>query len=435
MLYCRGSGGELRGRRWVIWGTLAAMFWVVNFHRYALGTIYNDLMATFRTSAAGLGGLSSVYYYVYGAMQVPSGLLADRWGPGRTVTAGALVIAAGTFAFALAPTFGWALAGRAVASLGLASVLICALKVQAAWFSPAAFATLTGLLAGTAGNLGALTAGAPLAYVAAALGWRGPFVAVGLLTLALGVVAWALLGEEAAAPARRPTAGRAGPGALARLGAALSNPALWPALGCKAAFDATHFAFMALWGVPYFAQVYGLPRAEAALLVSAAILGFIPGAPVWGALADRLLGSRRRPLLIGSALLTVLWLILWSSASIRLPLLACYPLLVGIGFTASSLLVTLSAARDASTPETLGVSAALVNGGGFLGAAMFQVVSGAVLDRSWQGAIRDGVRLYPVEGYARILTLLAAVQAAGTVAAWFVPDRLRRPARQLADPW
>lgn len=415
----------MRARRWVIWGTLAALFWTVNFHRYALGTIFNDLMVAFRTTAAGLGGLSSVYYYTYGLMQVPSGLLADRWGPRKTVAASALVIAAGTVAFGLAPSLGWAYAGRIVASLGLASVLICTLKVQAAWFPPAAFATLTGL-ASTVGSLGSLTAGAPLAYAAGVFGWRAPFVVVGLVTMALGLFASALMRGNPAMPERSSAAERVRPAMPALLRAALGNRALRPALGCKVAFDATHFAFMALWGVPYFMQVYGMPRAEAALLVSVSVLSFTPGAPIWGAVSDRLLRSRRVPLLIGAMLLTVFWVILWLSVSVRLPLFVWYPLMAGVGFTASSLLVTLSAARDASTPETLGVSAALVNGGGFLGAALFQMVTGYLLDRSWQGAMRDGVRLYPADGYARVFALLVIVMAAGTLAAWFIRDRRDR---------
>ena len=415
----------MRGRRWIIWGTLAGLFWTVNFHRYALGTIFNDLMVAFRTTAAGLGGLSSAYYYTYGLMQVPSGLLADRWGPRRTMAASALVITAGTIAFGLAPSLGWAYAGRIVASLGLASVLICTLKVQAARFPPAAFATLTGL-ASTVGNLGSLTAGVPLAYAAGAFGWRAPFVVVGLFTLALGLFASALMRGDPTLPEHSSGAERVRPAMLAPLRAALGNRALWPALGCKAAFDATHFAFMALWGVPYFMQVYGLPRADAALLVSVSVLSYTPGAPIWGAVSDRVLQSRRLPLLIASLVLTALWLLLWLSVSVRLPLFVWYPLMAGVGFTASSLLVTLSAARDASTPETLGISVALVNGGGFLGAALFQMLTGYLLDQSWQGSMRDGVRIYPAEGYGQVFGLLVVVMAAGVVAAWFIRDRRDR---------
>ncbi len=420
----------MRGRRWVIWGTLAGLFWTVSFHRYALGTIFNDLMVAFRTTATGLGGLSSAYYYTYGLMQVPSGLLADRWGPRRTVAASAFVIAAGTVAFGLAPSLGWAYAGRIVATLGLASVLICTLKVQVAWFPPTAFATLTGLAA-TLGNLGSLTAGAPLAYAAGALGWRAPFVAVGVVTLALGLFASALMRGNPTMTEGSSGAGGVRPEMLAPLRAALGNRALWPALGCKMAFDATHFAFMALWGVPYFIQVYGMPRAEAALLVSVSVLSFTPGAPIWGAVSDRFMRSRQRPLLVGALVLTGLWIILWLSVTVRLPLFVCYSLMGGVGFTASCLLLTLSAARDASTPETLGVSAALVNGGGFVGAALFQMLTGSLLDRSWQGAMRDGVRLYPAEGYGRVFGLLVIVMAAGALAAWFIRDRgerLDRPA-------
>ena len=97
---------------WSVWG-LAALFYLVAFYqRVAPAVLTRELTDDFGLGAAALGNLSAFYFYSYVAMQVPTGLLADRWGPRRLLSLGALVAALGTLIFALAPTVGWANGGR-----------------------------------------------------------------------------------------------------------------------------------------------------------------------------------------------------------------------------------------------------------------------------------------------------------------------------------
>ena len=90
-------------RKWIIWATATALYLFVNFHRFALGIISDQLMAAFKIAAVGLGGLSSLYFYLYAVLQMPAGILADTWGPRRTITASAVIMTAGAFVFGAAP--------------------------------------------------------------------------------------------------------------------------------------------------------------------------------------------------------------------------------------------------------------------------------------------------------------------------------------------
>ena len=95
-----------------MWG-LAAAFYLIGFYqRVAPAVITRELMSEFTLGAAALGNLAAFYYYSYVAMQIPAGVLADRWGPRRVLTAGATIAAAGTLLFALATDYAAAGLGR-----------------------------------------------------------------------------------------------------------------------------------------------------------------------------------------------------------------------------------------------------------------------------------------------------------------------------------
>ena len=97
---------------WLVWG-LGALFYVIAFfQRVAPAVLTTELMSDFALTATTLGNLSAFYFYSYVAMQVPTGLLADHWGPRRLLTLGAAVAGLGTLMFGLAPDAVWANAGR-----------------------------------------------------------------------------------------------------------------------------------------------------------------------------------------------------------------------------------------------------------------------------------------------------------------------------------
>ena len=88
---------------WMVWGLGALLYLIGFYQRVAPGVMTSELMVDFSLSAIALGNLSAFYFYSYVAMQVPTGLLADHWGPRRLLTLGATVAAIGTLIFAHAP--------------------------------------------------------------------------------------------------------------------------------------------------------------------------------------------------------------------------------------------------------------------------------------------------------------------------------------------
>ena len=390
------------------------------FHRVAPAAIPRDLAAAFEASAASLGALAATYFYVYTVMQVPVGVLADTLGPRKILALGGLVAGAGSLLFGLAPTFDVAVVGRTLVGLGVSVAFIAMLKLIAVWYEERRFATLTGTMM-FLGNVGTMTAGTPLAWAAQGAGWRSVFIAIGVMSLAIGVLSWFLVQDRPGEKGAMPRAGaRADRTAwLGGLLAVMKNRATWPGFFVNVGVAGSFFAFAGLWAVPYFTQVHGMTRAVASNHITAYFGGFALGCLIIGPLSDRL--RRRKPLMIGGAVLHALGWWLWLGTE-TLPPAATYALCIAMGTVTASLTLSWACAKEVNPPLLSGMATSVVNVGVFLGPSILQPLVGWVMDRGWQGAMDGGARLYSAADYRTGLLLMAAFAAFGAVATLFVRE-------------
>ncbi|MGW8193553.1 MAG: MFS transporter, partial [Desulforhopalus sp.] len=169
-----------------VWGFGAAFYLLGFFHRVAPAVITGDLMREFAINATALGNLSAIYFYSYVAMQIPTGILADKLGPRRLLSLGALIAAAGAVIFALAPNIAWAAAGRLLIGGSVAVAFVGLLKLATSWFAPSRFALVSGL-ALFCGIIGAVFAGTPLRFFVDHFGWRIVILTTALVSLIIAV--------------------------------------------------------------------------------------------------------------------------------------------------------------------------------------------------------------------------------------------------------
>ena len=405
-------------RAWLTWSIPALLFLVAFFHRLAPGVMAKDLMQTFDATAATIGLLSATYFYSYAALMVPAGVFIDAWGVRAVVAVGGVVMGVGTLAMAWAGAAPMLFAGRFAVGLGATVTFIGALKVAALWFPAARFGFLSAVTA-TVGIVGALVATAPLAALVTAAGWRGALAIFAAVTL-VGAGACAVFvrdpPEVGVAPAR-------GPGLRAVLHGmlrVLRNPHTWPP------FLAFFFLYAAMgnlqiWTVPYLRDVHGLGLTEAALYATAASTALLGSAPLTGWLSDRVLGRRKAPYaLLNGALFAVCAVFVLTLG--RLPLWAVYATLFGMGAVNGQFVLTWPIAREVNPPHVAGVAVAVVNFGGFLGAALTQGPMGSVLDARWAGALTGGARVYPVDAYQAAFAVCAVFVLASTAASLFMRE-------------
>jgi sugar phosphate permease len=407
-------------------------------HRVAPAVVATDLMRAFSITAAALGNLAAIYPYVFAAMALVAGSLADTLGPRWTIALGGAAMGAGAVVFGLAPSFDVAFAGRLCVGLGASVMLIAWLALASAWFRPDEFATISGFTQ-TVGNVGALAAASPLALLVEAVGWRPTFVMIGGATLALAVVAAALIRDRPEAlglpPVNPERAGPASPAlrdVLRGVPAVVANRRSWPPILAAGGVYTTLITFLGLWGVPYLTQVYGLGRVDAATIVSMLAVGMGIGSPVAGRLSDRWLGRRRLPMLVFAALYAACWAPLVLPGELRVPVALLAPFFLLMGFASSGLVLVWSCVREVNNPALVGVAVGFCNLPIFLGFALLQWLTGVILDAKWTGLMASGARLYPPAAFQAVFSVCLALAAGAVLAAALVTETRGRNVWQAA---
>lgn len=414
--------------RWAVFGLLSAGYFLVYFHRLAPAVMAVDLMRDLSAGGALMGLLASAYFYPYALMQVPTGLLSDSAGPRRTICLFMVLAGLGALLFVPAKGPGLAMVARTLVGLGVSTFFVCSLKLFTRWFAPSEFATMTGLYMAV-GALGALCAGAPLAFLSSLLGWRASFGIIGLVTLAVTVGIWVVVRDDPRDRGLPPAEGLAEQvGASVRvlpLGQGLrrvfGSRDFWPCAVWLFAVSGTYFSVGGLWGGPYLRHVYGFSGPETGLILSGMSLGMLVGCPLASVLSDRVYRGRRPFLLHAAAGLTLL-----------VAGLALFPHALGAAgmglwfFTFGCLagsgpVVAFSSVKELFPLEMAGTAMGLTNLFPFLGGAACQLAAGFVLESFG----REG-EAFTLAGYSAMFWFHAALMGAALLASLRMRETFRR---------
>lgn len=425
-------------RRWLGFGFLMVGFCLVSLHRTSTAVLSEQLMGAFEMSATRLGLLHSSFFYLYAALQIPAGLLTDRYGARAIAAGGTVLMSVGAIAFGLAGSFAVAFAGRLLVGCGASVLFVAALRFAANWFRPDEFGTMSGVTL-TVGVFGGLVATTPLALTIAAIGWRSTLLGLGGVGLlaAVGVVA---LSHDTPAQAGldpiddvpdRPTVTASD---LRRhVGTAVREAETW-LLGLLLCFQAgIGLTVFGLWGIPYLVQTYGLTVTAASVYLLVGTVGGAIGPTAYGWLSDRL--GRRTPLIVFS---TVAFSATWGvfAAFGTIPLLLVAVVFFFSRFLGAGLPLVFAVVKERHPVGASGTVIGIVNTLGWLGAAVFPVVLGAALDTFWTGETVNGTRVYTAFGYrvAFGIALVASLVAAACAVALHRRVRAeRRDAASRAD--
>ena len=398
------------------WFTAALFFFYAWVMRVAPSVMVEELMRDFAVGAAVLGNLSAAYFYGYAGMQIPVGLLLDRFGPRRLIAIAALSCAGGCALFALGTTLTAVIAGRFLIGASAAFSLVGAMAVAGQWFPANRFAILSGG-AMAMGMAGGVFGQAPLRVAVEATDWR-----TANLLLALGGVGLAV---AAIATIRDRWRGSGGmKDVLSGLGIVARSRQCWLIALAGLGTAAPLLGFAGLWGVPFLVTAHGLPRTMAASVTSALFIGWGVGAPLFGWLSDRI-GRRKTPLLTGLTLQCVAMAPLIYMPS--LPVAALAGLCFVVGFLGSAQIVCFALARENHPPQLSGTAIGFVNMMVTGAGALFQPLVGFLLDLAWTGEIALGARVYDAGAYRLALTSLLVSSLAGLLCLAFVRETYCRP--------
>lgn len=401
--------------RWVVWTVLAALYVFVTFHRMAVGVVKTDLQDAFNIGAAQFANIGSMYFYAYFIMQIPSGILADKFGPKKTSASFSILAAIGSVIFGLAPNIMIAYLGRFMVGIGVSVVFICLIKIQSRWFYSRNFALMVGF-SGIAANIGAILAQTPLVIAASTFGWRNTFIYLGLTMVFFAILVAIFVKNDPTdmgLPGMDELEGR--PAAVSdikvseALKSVMTNIRTWIISLTFIGLYTGYIVLLGTYGVSYIMVFYELTTIEAANLIIAAVVGAMVSGLVIGYISDKI--RKRKIVVVSLSIVTLICWIIFIYVKLSVALLAVF--LFIMGFVMSCFTICWTVSNEVNDRRYSGIATGVVNCIGFAGAAVVPVIMGKILD-----VFKD----VPVVGYQKAYLVLIILVAVSTLLSFFTAE-------------
>ncbi len=372
-----------RRRAWLIWGVALAVYVLAVFHRSSLGVAGLLAADRFGITATQLAFFTVLQLLVYAGLQVPVGVMLDRYGSRRLLIAGLVLMTAGQLAFAFSTTFAAAVMSRAVLGAGDALVFVSVIRLVTVWFLVRQGPMVT-QLTGVVGQTGAIVAAAPLSYLLRELGWTRAFALASSLGVVLIVLVVLVVKDS---PYRRTEVVTVKLRALAQ-----SVRLVWGNPGTRLGMW-SHFAsqfsvtvFSLLWGFPFLVRGQGWTESAASTLLMAMIGWVVVSGFVLGAVVARY-PFYRSWIVIG---VVVTMMVAWSAVLVRATPSPTW-LIVLLAFATASggptSMVGFDLARSFNPVQAIGRANGIVNVGGFMASLLCMAMIGVVLDLRQDGGM------------------------------------------------
>lgn len=363
-------------RPWLVWGTGVAVYAAAICHRTSLGVASPQAVDQFATTASVIALFVVLQVGVYAFMQLPAGVLLDRFGARRMLTAGAAVMAVGQLMLALSDSLTLAVMARMMTGAGDAACFISALRLIPAWFPTHRIPVLT-QFTGVLGQFGQIISAIPLVWMLHNVGWTPAFLGLAVGGGLVAVLAYAIVRDSPRGTVRRD--GQMAERFVSQVAQVIREPGtrlgmFEHALSC---FGAMAFALM--WGFPYLVEGEGVSPATAGGLISTFVLGSIVAGPVIGHLTRRH-PLRRSSLAMGVGFVGIVpWLVVfvWPGAA---PLWLLFLIVFGLSIAGPGSGIGIDHARTFNPPERLGTATGMVVMAGFTATFLAILLIGIVLD-------------------------------------------------------
>lgn len=349
------------------------------FLRVAPSVMLADLQLSYSISLNAVGILSAAYYYSYSPLQLPVGIIIDKFGPRRVLTTACLLCAIGTYMFANGESYWLAYIGRFLVGAGSAFAFVGVLKIATVWLDPKYFALVAGLCTAL-GMIGAITGQAIMSQLVQSTGWQNAMYYSVVLGIILTVIIWIFIRDEPAENAEKylyPQ--RPEPPLITSLIQISTNKLIWVA-GCVGFLTFMPISvFAEFWGYSFFTSC-GFSNNASSLANSLLFIGFGVGGPIWGIISD-LIKSRKVPIFIGTTLAAIfMWAALTLTPGAQNSPLVVYGLMFLVGLMASAQVLVFAVGNDESEPNLRGTTLAFINMITMLGGGFVQPMIGIIAD-------------------------------------------------------
>lgn len=367
---------------WLVWAVAVATYFLAVFHRSSLAVAGLYATERFGITASQLASFVMLQLVVYAGMQIPVGLMIDRFGSRRVMLIGTMVMAVGQTVFAFAESYAVALGARVLVGLGDAMTFVCVLRLINAWFSPRRVPLLT-QITGPIGQLGSIVATIPMTWALGQFGWEKAYLTAAVCGIVMAVAIGIVIHDE---PGSRVVSGEQ----LSLTNIRTSLGASWAEPGTRLGFW-VHFSTQfsstmmgLLWGFPFFVRGEHLSEDAASVLLTVMVVAVMIAGPILGWFVGA--HSWHRSTLVLSIVLSIVlvWtvVLLWPGDA-PMWLLVVLVVVVGVGGPAS--MIGFDFVRTSNPVERLASATGIVNQAGFVASLVLIVAIGIVLDATTPG--------------------------------------------------
>lgn len=381
--------------------TLAALFYCYEFIlRIIPGILHTELSLRFgHISAAMFGQIAALYYFAYSPMQLPVGMLIDRFGPRRLLTIACACCAIGSYLFGFSPSLWLVATGRFMVGFGSSFGFVGVLTLATMWLPKHLFSLFAGLMT-TLGMLGNVYAEMKITNMTQTLGIGSVLSSTVYLGALLTLVICFCVRDNQVYLKEHKT--QLAP-FFKEVLVVLKSLNVWIIGIIGACLYTSLSVFGELWGQTYLEHAHHLTKIQSAETMSMLFIGWAVGAPLSGFLSDKF-GSRIVPLLIGAigGLVSISIVLYAHSLSFNMVKL----LILTYGLFTSSEIIVFAMAKEMSGVKIAGTVFAVTNMIVTLVGAIFQPLVGWLLDIFGQRVWIEDHYLYQVQDYQLALAIL-----------------------------
>ena len=419
-------------RVWAIW-LCGALFYFYQFVlRLSMGVMTDHLMSAFNVQACALGIVTSIYYLAYSVMQVPVGMVIDRFGPRRLITGAIAVCVGGIFIFALSTNVIMAGVGRCLMGIGSAFAYVGTLKIATLWFPRDHVGRAIGLTM-VFGTLGGVCGGAPLGYLMDFMDWRQAMNLIALVGIGLIVMVWFIIRDRPSdlGYSEKKNVEYVSHNITEGLLKVVRSRQIW-LIGVYACLMYIPLsAFADLWSVPFMTEAYQVNRKMAASLTSMILIGVAVGSPITAYFSDKM--RQRKPFMIISALGSVItYGLIFYVSDIPLSIMYILMFLGGLFFTGQVLSFVL--AGEIMPISSSGVAFGFINMIVMLSGVVLPPLIGWLLEHSWHQAgsvLINNLPAYSVMDFRKALLPIPLLLGLALFITKFIRETL--PASAVSD--
>jgi MFS family permease len=364
---------------------LLLSFSLSQFFRSAQALLADSLRSELGVTPEQLGLISGSFHFAFALLQIPVGVMLDRYGPRLTNGVMMIVTVIGVAIFANAHTVVGLMIGQGIIGAGCAAAFMATLVIASRWVAPEKFAATSGMVVAFS-LLGVMASATPLAALIEFQGWRGVYFWLAGLSVVAVILTFVMVRDFPPHQAHRQKRRGESMGEVLRgLMLVWKNQQVWLLVAVAFFAYPTILTVRGLWGGPYLHDVFGLDQVGVGNILLGMTIGMIAGPPTYGHVS-RLLGGRARPLILMSVFVSSGLLIGQAALGVHNVWIASV-LMMAHGFLGSCATLNYAASRAAVPEHLVGRALTTVNLATFGGLFVLQGLAGVIIGQYPEGAI------------------------------------------------